>query len=101
MVSINPTPSNCFANFTDALKQLLVIERTPEPDAAQNASALDDLDPEQRREAERYIEELKRSKSGSSQGVGIKRERDDEGGSSRKKPRKSGEIMIVDLTGDD
>jgi hypothetical protein len=33
--------------------------------------------------------------------VGIKRERDDEGGSSRKKPRKSGEIMIVDLTGDD
>jgi hypothetical protein len=81
-------------NPTDALKQLLIIERTPEPDAA-NSSALDDLNPEQRREAERYIKQLK-------MGRGIKRERDNEGSASRKKVRKpEEEIMMVDLTGDD
>jgi hypothetical protein len=109
----SPLPRHCecsrkrlrLANIStkEALKQLLILERTPEPDTlSPEPSFLQALDPEQRREAERYIEQLRSSQTGS--GAAIKRERDENGneiaGPSKKKARKSGDKIMIDLTND-
>jgi hypothetical protein len=54
------------------LQQLLLIEHTPEPEAVEDGDSsvgLDDLDDEQRKEAEQYIRQLKVLIFGFSSGV--------------------------------
>lgn len=78
----------------EALKDLLILERTPEPEPepTPEPAFLQALDPNRRREAEQCIGQLK---------AGVKRERDTDGvvitGSKRVR---SGERVINDLTDD-
>ncbi|KUJ09409.1 uncharacterized protein LY89DRAFT_724405 [Mollisia scopiformis] len=86
-----------------ALKELLVIERTPEPEepspAPAEAVSFEDLDADQKRKVEEFMRNLK---SGSSQAPGIKREfKTEDGPSSQpKRPRRLGEKVTIDLTDD-
>ncbi|CZR63017.1 uncharacterized protein PAC_12914 [Phialocephala subalpina] len=83
-----------------ALKELLIIERTPEPEESTPEAAepidLDQLDAEQKRKVEEFARSLL---SGSSQATRIKRERDEGPFGSSKKPR-PGEKITIDLTDD-
>lgn len=85
----------------DALRQLHVIEHTPEPEAPPALmparATFDDLTPEERRETENFIQSLR----GGRVGVIVKREHDNKVIAPRKKTRKSGKSKTVDLTGDD
>jgi len=87
----------------EALKQLRILERTPEPDSlSPEPSFLQALDSEQRREAERYMGQLRNSRQGSR--IAIKRERDENGNAiagPSKRARKSGETIMIDLTDSD
>ncbi|KAF8860162.1 hypothetical protein BDZ45DRAFT_724711 [Acephala macrosclerotiorum] len=102
-------PIACFTfkyRSKQALKELLVIERSPEPEElALEASEANDLDltnlgEEQKREVLAFARNL--TQSGSSQGARIKRERanEDRTFSERKKPRNAEEVKLIDLTGD-
>lgn len=87
-----------FANecTTEALKQLLILERTPEPEPvspAQELSFLGALEPEQRQELEAYVAKM--------QNISVKREREEnghDGTEAGKRARKQGEKIIIDLT---
>jgi len=85
----------------EALKQLLILERTPEPESlSPEPSFMHALDPDQQREATTYMKRLKNSQQ---TGVTIKRERNSNGNEiagTRKRARKSGAKIIIDLTND-
>ena len=91
-------PTNISA--IEALKQLLILERTPEPDVGSPAPELSSLNPKQRKEVKRYIDRLQISQSSSD--VKVKRERDEEGNASTARPskRKPGKSITIDLTND-
>ncbi|KAF8850171.1 hypothetical protein BDZ45DRAFT_679972 [Acephala macrosclerotiorum] len=83
----------------EALKQLLIIERTPEPESPPSID-LKRLDKDQRRKVESFVKNLTQSGS-SSQSAKVKRERNDDGDTlSPQKKQRPEEVELVDLSGD-
>ncbi|PMD61670.1 uncharacterized protein K444DRAFT_628688 [Hyaloscypha bicolor E] len=93
----------------DALKSLLIIERTPSPEPAEApvpepALSLDNLNPAQKTRLEQFLRELVNDGGAgrNSPNRTIKREHGEEnrGGEGSRKKRKSGPPVTIDLTDD-
>ncbi|KAF8860115.1 hypothetical protein BDZ45DRAFT_649240 [Acephala macrosclerotiorum] len=90
----------------DALKSLLIIERTPSPDPESVSGStppmdLNNLDPAQKRQLARLLKDMNRDRSSSSiPQRTIKRERDVGEGPSNSKKMKSWKKFTIDLTED-
>ncbi|KAE9368742.1 hypothetical protein N431DRAFT_494137 [Stipitochalara longipes BDJ] len=93
----------------DALKSLLIIERSPSPEAEeepvpeQPALSLDNLNPTQKARLEQFLRELVNGGDSrrNTPNRTIKRERDEnEGSEASRKKRRSGPPVTIDLTDD-
>ncbi|KAL2063579.1 hypothetical protein VTL71DRAFT_5384 [Oculimacula yallundae] len=91
----------------DALKSLLIIERTPSPPPQQISASpppvdVNNLDPEQKKQVARFLQGLNGNRGGSgSPGPSIKRERDTDGSElTLRNKRNSGKSVMIDLTKD-
>ncbi|KAF8857647.1 hypothetical protein BDZ45DRAFT_744153 [Acephala macrosclerotiorum] len=93
----------------EALKSLLIVERTPSPEPEEASASpppvdLNNLDADQKKQLEKFLKGLIRNRGRGSSNTPqrtIKRERDaGEGPSNSKKKRKSGRKATVDLTED-
>lgn len=100
----DPLQSETTHLITEALKQLLIIPRTPESspepkEAPAPACTMEDLNEEEQREVNEYIQKRFSKKCAAPT---IKHERDDSSSDSspRKRPRKPGEKVVIDLTED-
>ncbi|KAE8454606.1 hypothetical protein EG329_000229 [Mollisiaceae sp. DMI_Dod_QoI] len=90
----------------EGLRQLLILDRTLEPNEQMSPEhvqplGIERLDDEQRQQVESFVRNLTQSGS-SSQDTKVKRERGDDGDRAqhKKRPRKSEEIELIDLTED-